>query len=51
MSELNLDLAYNFDTENAEAIRAELSKYLEVSEPRLRIFQSADPPSFFQLFG
>ena len=51
MSELNLDLAYNFDTENAEAIRAELSKYLEVSEPRLRIFQSADPPSFFQLLG
>ena len=46
-----LNLALTFDIKNAEAIRAELSEYLQVSEPRLIILQSADPPSFLQLLG
>ena len=50
MSELNLALTYKFAA-NAEAIRAELSEYLKVSEPRSNIAQSVDPPSFLQLLG
>ena len=49
MSELNL--ALTFDAKKAEAIRAELSEHLQVSEPRSIILQSADPPSFLQLLG
>ena len=51
MSELNLELTEKFDAENAAAIRAELSKYLKVSEPRFISMRSADPPSFLQLLG
>ena len=48
MSELNLELTRNFD---AEAIRAELSEYLKVSEPRVIHLRAADPPSFIHLLG
>ena len=48
MSELKLVLSKKFD---AEAIRAELSEYLKVSEPKLIFFKSVDPPSIIQLLG
>ena len=51
MSELNLALTEKFGADNAAAIRAELSEYLKVSEPRFIIMRSADPPSFIQLLG
>ena len=51
MSELNLALTEKFDPENAAAIRAELSEYLKVGEPRFIIMKSVDPPSFLQLLG
>ena len=48
MSELKLVLSEKFD---AEAIRAELSEHLKVSEPNFLFFKSADPPSIIQLLG
>ena len=43
MAELNLALTEKFGAENAAAIRAELSEYLKVNEPRFIIMRSADP--------
>lgn len=51
MSELKLMLSENFGTVNAKPIRAELSKYLKVSEPCVAVTRSIDPPSFLQLLG
>ena len=48
MSELKLVLSEKFD---AEAIRAELREHLKVSEPRLMLLRSADPPSILNLLG
>ena len=48
MSELELVLSEKFD---AETIQAELSEYLKVSEPKLMLLRSADPPSILNLLG
>ena len=48
MSELKLALSEKFD---AEAIRAELSEHLKVSEPKFLLFKAVDPPSVLQLLG
>ncbi len=48
MSELKLVLSKKFD---AEAIRAQLSEYLKVSEPRLILFKAVDPPAILKLLG
>ena len=36
---------------DAEAIRAELSEHLKVSEPEFLVFRAGDPPSVLQLLG
>ena len=48
MSELELVLSEKF---GAETIQAELSEYLKVSEPKLMLLRSADPPSILNLLG
>ena len=48
MSELKLVLSEKFD---AEAIRAELSEHLEVSEPLGLSLNTVDPPSVLHLLG
>ena len=48
MSELKLVLSKKLD---AEAIRAELSEHLKVSEPKFLFFKAVDPPSVLQLLG
>ena len=53
MSELNLVLSEKFDTDDAEAILAELSEHLKVGEHRFLLRKSADPTlvSVVQLLG
>ena len=48
MSEMELVLSEKFDV---ETIQAELSEYLKVSEPKLMLLRSADPPSILNLLG
>ena len=52
MSELYLELSEKFRDE-ADGIRAELSKHLKIGQPSISIRRSADPtlPSFIQLLG
>ena len=50
MSELILRLSGKFD--EADSIRAELSKHVKVGQPRIStLFSLADPPSLIQLLG
>lgn len=53
MPELNLTLPGRFDTEDAEAVRAALSKHLQVGRPLFLLQRSAGPPpvSIIQLIG
>ena len=48
MSGLTLTLTEDFD---AETIRTELNKHLNVDEPEFHFFKTADPPSVLQLLG
>ena len=50
MSELYLEVSEKFSDE-ADGIRAELSKHLKVGQPSIVIRRSVDPPSLVQLLG
>ena len=53
MLELNLVLSEKFNKDDAEAIQADLSKYLKVGKPKIMFRRSADPTltAFIQLLG
>ncbi len=53
MLELNLTLSEKFNMDDAEAIQADLSRYLKVGKPNIMFRRSADPTltAFVQLLG